>query len=358
MKYTLPVVCTLAMGAAMPVSADISFSQKITVNGAGGMSMFNSEGNVLTQLARDKSRSESSMKMQSKFASMIAGSGRTTTITRLDKGLTWQLDMDKERYTEITFAETRKQLKDAQESLSKGGGGQLPVSDEGCQWSEAKVEIEHAKGSEDIAGIKTKKHTIRMQQSCTDPQSGNTCDITWLMDTWLAKKVPGQKEALAFQRDYAKALGLDETLSQLGSPAQGLLGMYANNWDEVLEEFQKMKGYPMKMAMQMGMGGEQCKTPSGQPISMDETWADASTAIYDSALNSMTDSVTSSIGSTVASSLGGGKAGAAAGRLVKSLGACSAASQSNPTRSPRLSPNLRPAPSRPLRATSRLRCFG
>ena len=309
-----------AMGLSVAAIADVSYSQKITVDAAGGMSMFGSEGNVLTQISGDRSRSESNMKMKSSVARMVAGSGRSTTIVRVDRELTWQLDSEAERYSEMSFAQSRAQLKKAKDSMEKNGGGQLPVSEEGCQWSEAKIDVEHPKGSEQVANIKTKRHIIRLEQSCTDPESGNTCDVTWLMETWLAKKVPGEKEAMAFRDAYASGLGLDGTLSQVGGPAQGLLAMYGGNWDEVMDEFDKMKGYPLKMALQLGMGGAQCKTTSGQPISMDKTWSDASTAMYDNALNSMNDSVTNSIGNTIAGSLGGGKAGAAAGRLVKGLG--------------------------------------
>ena len=331
---------SIMLALASPATADISFAQRITVDAAGGMAMFGSEGSVLTQISGDKSRSESTMQMKSKLASMMAGGGRTATIVRLDRELTWQLDAENEKYSEATFAQTRQQMQEARESM-QGNDGQLPVSEEGCEWSEAEINVEHPRGSEDVAGIKTSKHIIRMEQSCKDPESGNVCDITWLMETWMAKKVPGQKEAEAFRDGYAKALGMDETFSQLGGPAQGLLGMYADNWDDVTAELEKVKGFPLKMNLQMGIGGAQCTTASGEPISMDETWSDASTAVYDNALNSMQDSITNSIGNSIASSLGGGKAGAAAGRLVKGLGGMFGGAKSQ---EPEPEPDPAPAP--------------
>ena len=74
--------------AASATLADISYSQKITVEASGGMSMMASEMDVLTQLSGDKSRSESDMRMKSKLMNMASG-GRSANIVRLDKELSW-----------------------------------------------------------------------------------------------------------------------------------------------------------------------------------------------------------------------------------------------------------------------------
>jgi hypothetical protein len=210
---------------------------------------------------------------------------------------------------------------------SQANGAALPVSAEGCEWTDGNLEVEHPGGTEKVAGIKTKKHIIRMRQSCTDPESGKTCDITWLMETWLAKKVPAEKEVRKFREAYATAMGLEGVMGQVQGPGQGLLAMFANNWDEVVDEFEKMKGYPLRTAMQMGIGGEQCTTASGQPIAMDKIWADASTAAYNSALDqagyeagsAMGRAAGESLGNSVAGSIGGAAVGAAAGELIGGL---------------------------------------
>ena len=120
----------------------------------------------------------------------------------------------------MTFVQARKQLEEAAEAMKnnqaqQGSGGALPVSAEACQWSEADLEVEHPKEKEKVAGIKTKKHIIRLRQSCTEPETKKTCDITWVMETWLARKVPAEKEARKFQAAYAEAMGMDELASQI-----------------------------------------------------------------------------------------------------------------------------------------------
>lgn len=323
------LAAALLLAAIPAVQADISYTQRIVVEAAGGMSMFASEGEVLTQISGDKSRSDSQMTMKSKLMGMFAGSGETGNIVRLDKALTWNLLPEEREYSELTFAQAKARLAEARKAMaqSQPGGAGLPVSAEGCEWSEGELEVEHFKGKERVAGIKTKRHIIRMEQACTDPQTNKTCDITWLMETWLAKDVPAEKEVLSFSEDYARAMGLDDVSRQVEGPGQSLLAMFASNWEDVVDELEKMKGYPLRTVMQMSIGGEQCTTASGQPIALDEIWADASTAAYNAAVDqagseagtAVGEAAGKSLGDSVAGSIGGAAVGAAAGKLIGGL---------------------------------------
>jgi hypothetical protein len=332
MKFRICLVIFAAALTGSPAFADISYEQRITVDAAGAMSMLASEGKVLTQLSADKSRSDSSLTMKSSLAGMFAGSGNTGSIVRLDKALMWNLLPDEQQYSEMTFAEVKAQMAKAQQAMkdaqaSGQPGGALPVSAEGCQWSQGEVQVEHPAGTEQVAGLATGKHIIRMQQSCTDKATAKTCDITWLMETWLAKDVPGEQEARAFNLKYAQALGMDDVMRQAQGPGQSLLAMFASNWEDVVDEFEKLQGYPLRTVMQMGIGGEQCTTESGQPIALDGVWADASTAAYNAAINqagseaggAVGRAAAESLGDSVAGSIGGAAVGAAAGQLIGGL---------------------------------------
>jgi len=314
---------------AVPAAlADISYTQHIQVDAAGGMSLFASEGDIQTQVSGDKSRSDSQVTMKSKLAGMFAGSGETGSIARLDKALTWQLFPADREYSELTFAQARAQLAEARQSMQKSQpGAGLPVSAEGCQWTDQKLEVEHPAGEEDVAGIPTTRHIIRMRQTCTDPQAKTSCDITWLMETSLAEQVPGEQEVRNFRQGFAAAMGLDDLSRQVEGPARGLLAMFGSNWETVVKEFEKLKGYPLRTVMQMGIGGEQCTTASGQPIALDGIWADASTAAYNAAVDqtgseagyAVGEAAGEALGGSVAGSIGGAAVGAAAGKLIGGL---------------------------------------
>ncbi|HEY6131543.1 MAG TPA: hypothetical protein VIV27_05960 [Halioglobus sp.] len=313
-----------------PAYADISYNQHIKVDAAGGMSMLASEGDIVTLLSADKSRTDSAFAMKSPLVGMFAGSGKSGNIVRLDKSLMWNLLPDEQQYSELTFAQARAKMDEARQSMQQAsaeGGSALPVTADGCQWTQGEVQVEHPTGTETIAGLTTRKHIIRMQQSCTDPSTKKTCDVTWLMETALAENVPGEQEARKFQQDYAQAMGMGEMMREVQGPAQSLLAMFASNWEDVADEFKKLRGYPLRTVMQMGIGGEQCTTASGQPIALDQVWTDASTAAYNAALNQAGSEAGSAVGQaagetlggSLAGSIGGAAVGAAAGELIGGL---------------------------------------
>jgi hypothetical protein len=322
-----PRILATALAAFSVAShADLSYVQRIDVEGAGAMSMFSSGGTVLTQVSGDRARSDSDISMKSRFASML--NQKTSSVIRLDKGVNWVLYPDDKTYTEQSFADIRAQLEEFEESMnSAGGSGQLPVSEESCKWSDPELEVDSERKREKIAGIRTNKHTIRLSRSCTDQESGQTCDMTWVLETWLAKKIPARSEVEAFQQAYAEALGMDRLMQQAQGPGQALLNMFGGNWEEISEELSELEGYPLKSIMQMGIGGEQCLTASGDPIALDEIWANAGTAAYNAALGqagaeagrAVGESAGRALGDSVGGSIGGAAVGAAAGELIGGL---------------------------------------
>jgi hypothetical protein len=326
MKFALIATALTALSA--PCSADLSYAQRIDVEGAGAMAMFSSTGTVLTQIAGDRSRSDSEMQMKSRFAGMM--DQRTASVIRLDKGVSWTLFPEDRSYTEQSFADIRAQLEELERSASGrdgGGSGQLPVSEESCRWSDPELKVESDSRRVKIAGIRTRKHTIRLNQSCRDRDSGHTCDMTWILETWLAQKIPGREEVEAFQQAYAEALGLDRLMQQAHGPGQALLTMFGGNWEEISEELSELEGYPLKSIMQMGIGGEKCLTAAGDPIAMDKVWADAGTAAYNTALDqagseagrAVGHSAGEALGDGIGGSIGGAAVGAAAGELVSGI---------------------------------------
>ncbi len=295
---------------AYPAFADVSFDQRFTIQAGGAMSMLGSEGTSSTQISGNKARMDSTISMKSALASCVSGSGKSGSIVRLDKELTWELLPDKQQYTELTFAQVREQMAQAQAAMkesqgSAGPGGPLPVSTESCKWSEGGTQVQQVGGVEKVAGLDTRKHVIRARQTCTDPETKSTCDITWLMESWLGSNLPGEQQARQFQQAYATAMGLDEVMRQAQGPAQSLISMFSGNWKTVAAEVAKLQGFPLRTVMQMSIGGEHCTTASGEPIASDKTWSDSGTT-------------GESVGSALGGSLGGA-AGAAAGQLLGGL---------------------------------------
>lgn len=316
-KYSQIAACVL-LAATAQANADISYSQRVSVAASGAMALYASEGTVLTHIAGDKARIESDIKMKSRLARTVMGNSASGSIIRLDRDLVWSLNTDKRQYTEQSFDEIRAQREEAMAAMEQSGqkGGGLPVTADGCQWSEGDLEFERPRGKEKVAGIKASKNIVKMHQSCRDPSTGNTCEISWIMETWMARDVPAEKEARAFRQGWAEALGIGESMTTLQGPGAGLVAMFASNWDEISAELEQMRGYPLRTLLKMEIGGEQCKTASGQAIAMDEMWGDASVAAYNAALDQTGRETGSAIGTATTESLGGGVGGSIGGAAV------------------------------------------
>lgn len=330
MKSTAFLLPALSLSISFSSAfADVRYTETVTVEAAGGISMFSSESESVVELSGLKSRTDSTLSMDSMFAQVLGGRGDRSDIISVDEGRSIHLLPDKKQYYVMSFVESRAQLQKSIQAMAdaNSAGNPLPISAENCQWTDGDLEVEHPSGSTKIAGIKTRPHTIRKRQFCHDRQTGNTCEITWRLETWLAKRVPGEGEVREFRQAYAKAMGLDTVGGQTGTPAHGLLAMFGDNWEELESEFEEMQGFPMRTIMQMNMGGETCTTASGKPIATDSLWSDTSTAAYNAAIaqtgaeagSAVGEAASESLGDSIGGSIGGAAIGAAAGELIGGL---------------------------------------
>ena len=142
--------------------------------------------------------------------------------------------------------------------------------------------------------------------------------MAWTMEFWNARRMPGDDEAQEFQQAMARAMGGDEMLDLARTSYAGLLAMFKEGWEEVLEKSGSMDGYPVKTVMSMDIGGENCTTASGEPIAMDDVWEDAAMAGVEAAGSSAAYHAGAAAGRAAAESVGGGVAGSIAGSALGS----------------------------------------
>ena len=248
----LVILCSLALSGAC--LADVTIEQKVMVEGSGSMSVMNSTGTVLTAVSGKRGRTENRMESDSRMMKAFAKNVNTATIVLLEDEKMLNLMPDEQEYSEVTFEQMRQQMEQgmAQMEEMQAGGG-LPVSEEDCQWSEPVVEVQKTRNSEKFAGVKARQTLITARQSCTVPDTGKSCEMTWNLEYWNARKMPGRDEAMAFQEGMAKAMGGDELLALAKVNTRGVLGMFKGGWDEVLAESGDIDGYPV--AFQRRHGG-------------------------------------------------------------------------------------------------------
>ena len=329
----LLVTCLTTFTALVTTNtfADITMQQRITTEAGGAMSFMSSESTATTFISGDKSRSETKMAAKSGLMGSLMKNLDTVSIMRLDKDLIWQLSPKKQQYSEMTFEQLREQMEQAMEQLKdaqeSGSAGALPVSEEDCQWSDPKLESTDTGVKKRFANVKAEQHIITIEETCTVPESGQTCVLTWTMENWMAKRMPGDEETIEFNKALAEKLGTEEMLAGAQAMSRALLSMFKSGWEEALDEMSELKGYPVKTVMQMEIGGESCTATSGQPIAMDSLWNNALEAGVNSASQNagyhagqaISKETRDAMGNSVGGSVAGSAAGAATSELISGL---------------------------------------
>jgi len=301
--------------------ADITIKQSVKIEASGAMSMMASQGTTTSYISGNRGRTENRMEAQSKLMRKFAKNANTATIILLGEDRMLSLMPEKQQYSEMTFQQMREQMEKAMsqmENMPNGGG--LPVNEGDCQWSEPVLDVQKTGEKKKFAGVKAQQTIITASQTCKDATSGKSCDITWNMEYWNAKRMPGKKEAEDFQLGMAKAMGGDQMLAMAKVNTRGLLGMFKKGWDDVLLESGNMKGYPVKTVMSMDIGGENCTTAAGQPIALDDMWSNAANAGMDAAAGTAVAHAGAEIGEQAAKSMGDSVGGSIAGSAIGAAG--------------------------------------
>jgi hypothetical protein len=246
-------------------------------------------------------------------------------ITRLDQEMTYVLKPDLRSYHEKSLDTLSEELAELRGQVNAAAGGQvLPVATENCEWSEARFKAKKTKEKERIAGKRATRHILTMRQSCTDEVSGQSCDLQWIMEPWLASKLPGYGEVSGFYAEFADQLGMDYLIPQMPGGSQMLLALFPNRWESLLDELEAFEGYPMRTVMTMKIGGRACLNAAGEEITEDSLWGDAADSAYGAAVGAtgseanraVTDATSEAMGDSVGGSIGSSAIGAATGEII------------------------------------------
>lgn len=301
--------------------ADVSFERSVSVRAVGPVASLSSETRVKTQIAEDRSRTEI-MPADEMAADLSVAD---VHITRLDQEMTYVLKPDLRSYHEKSLDTLSEELAELRGQVNAAAGGQvLPVATENCEWSEARFKAKKTKEKERIAGKRATRHILTMRQSCTDEVSGQSCDLQWIMEPWLASKLPGYGEVSGFYAEFADQLGMDYLIPQMPGGSQMLLALFPNRWESLLDELEAFEGYPMRTVMTMKIGGRACLNAAGEEITEDSLWGDAADSAYGAAVGAtgseanraVTDATSEAMGDSVGGSIGSSAIGAATGEII------------------------------------------
>lgn len=257
-------ISVLSLTLVTAAHADITIEERISLQGAGVMSMANMNGSTRTAISGKNARTESELQMQSRLVRMFARDNATAEIVRLNEDKVYELDVKKKSYTETSLAQRRAQLEKALEQQRQAQAQQQQTSsgvDESqCEWLPPKVDVIRTGEKNTFAGFDAERVTVSAVQSCKVKNSDQICDFGLALDQWVAPQFEGDDEAMAYYRAYAEKMGMNAGTSRdFSERAEAMFGRYKDMWKDVAAKMRDIKGYPVKSSFGFGMGGPQCQ---------------------------------------------------------------------------------------------------
>jgi hypothetical protein len=330
---TFPLAAGVLLSAACCVArADVTMQQLTTLD----FGFIKQHGTTTEYLTTDKRRLDTDAQCEG-FMAMFCKDAQTGDIVRLDRSLSWSLTPKDKQYREIPFpTPAQRQAAEQQalanmEKLKQCPAAQQQAKPAGpdtskCQMSPPKFDIKQVGTHATIAGHDTQLTQISLTQSCTDPSTGDTCDMLFLFDSWLTQEtLPGAEDRKAFAEEYAKKTGLtaaDTALVQ--QRMKQFLAGYSGSFKDLAAKAGELKGYPLKTSLRMAFGGEHCAAAKNAAQSGGaggtNAFGDASKAAGDAATNSASGAAGSAAGNAASQAAGNGPGGSILNSAASAFG--------------------------------------
>ncbi len=224
------VIAFFILFVSVVSQADVVIKIRTSTDMAGVMT---TQTDGSQEIKGDKSCLDASTKVTGGMAAMFSKGKpmQMVNITRLDKGIFWQLDPDKKTYMESTLDNLKQQLNETK------GEGQKPEEPE-YTWT---VNVETIDQPQTINGFDC-SGVIGKAVGVGRKNSADSMFITY--EQWSAKDVPGADEVEAYQKKYSDAIGMDPMWAKenMGS----ILKDFGAEFVELAGKVNKSGQYPIK----------------------------------------------------------------------------------------------------------------
>jgi hypothetical protein len=260
----IALIAAIGALAGAPARADVTIQEQTTFD----LSIFKGHGTTTELTTADKQRRDGSLQCEG-FMSLFCGNAQSGEITRLDRGVRWVLEPKRKEYREIPFL-TPEQRKAAEEEVranleklkqcpaAKRNAAPAPDTQK-CQMSPPKFDLVQGDQHASLLGHDARLTQVTMTESCTNPDTGDSCDFQIAMDAWLTQdSIAGLDDRRAFQKAYAHKLGLDENDALVQAQMRRFLAPYQESLKQLAAKAGDIKGYPLKTAVRIAFGGPHC----------------------------------------------------------------------------------------------------
>ncbi len=237
-------LCLAAIILLMAVAvcqADVVIKKKTSLEGMMGMG--NNESSETEYISADKSYSERSSKFTGGMMAKATKGKKAENIqiTRLDKGMIWNLEPDKKTYTEMSLDSMKLMMASLQGSLKD-----MPMSGDNTDDSKYEWTVD-VKGPEDAGEVNGFKCKSLSGKAIGINKENPKDKIRVTYEYWLGQDVPGYKEMDQYYSNFAKAMGFDDYRTQQGMEA--MAGKWASHFGDMMQKVKEAGGFPVKINM-------------------------------------------------------------------------------------------------------------
>jgi len=272
----LGALCAAGCMGFGSASADVTIQQQSIFD----LSIVRAHSDSTEYTAPDRQRHDSVLHCEG-FMSLLCGNAEDDEIIRLDRSVQWKLAPKKKEYREIPFltpAQRREQMQQLQAELDKmkqcpaaqQQPHTAPAPDQSkCQMSPPKFDVAVTDTHATLLGHDARLTQATLTQSCTNPDTGDSCDFVLGMDSWLTQEqILGLEDRRAFERAYVEKLGLTEGVGlEMQAQVKAILAPYADSLKQLAAKAGDFKGFPLKTAFRISFGGPHCAAAQNQNAS-------------------------------------------------------------------------------------------
>ncbi len=245
MRYLcLAAAIIIFAGMAVSAQADVTIKKKMSFEGMMGMG-----GNTTEETEYIKADMSCSDKIQKATGGLMGKKGKETQdvqITRLDKGLIWNLNVGKKTYTEMPIQSIKDMMNEAKDAPDTPEDEEAPESD--YEW---KTDVKQIDGLKAINGFEC-RGIVGTANGVNKKDPSDKMRITY--EFWGTDKAQGRQELEDYYKAYAKLLGVDEFQSQQGMDK--MTQQYSLQFGGLFADKIKEAGsFPIKVTMKVEKSG-------------------------------------------------------------------------------------------------------
>lgn len=257
------LITAILFAMAVICQADVVIKKKTSLEGMMGMG--NNESSETEYISVDKSCSERNSKFTGGMMAKATKGKKTENIqiTRLDKGMVWNLEPDGKTYTEMSLDSLKIMMELLKGSLKDMPMGEDKTDDAKYEWT---VDV---KGPDDAGMINGFKCQSLSGKAIGINKENPKDKIRITYEYWLGQDVAGFKEMDQYYSNYAKAMGLDDYRTQQGMEA--MAGKWTSHFGDLLQKVKEVGGFPVKTNMLVEKTEEAGAAESGEEGAMSDS---------------------------------------------------------------------------------------